>query len=101
MKEALARTKNNPKKRLNDVYDVCKTKKICEGGADLDTKKKDELGESIALALNKNNQTDSEQETSGDPPENEQAKDNFQATTMTGDADLTTSGQGRFDLLTK
>ncbi|OQV11983.1 DNA-directed RNA polymerase II subunit RPB1 [Hypsibius exemplaris] len=48
MKAALQSSRNNPKKRLNEVYDVCKSKKICEGGAELDTKKRDEMGESIA-----------------------------------------------------
>lgn len=42
MKEAITRTRGNPKKRLQMVYDVCKTKSICEGGADLDSKKPEE-----------------------------------------------------------
>ena len=46
MKDALSRSKGNPKKRLMMVYDVCKTKRICEGGADLDSKK-DEAGEAV------------------------------------------------------
>ncbi|GAU97819.1 hypothetical protein RvY_09050 [Ramazzottius varieornatus] len=46
MKEALSRSKGNPKKRLMMVYDVCKAKKICEGGAEIDSKK-DDAGEAV------------------------------------------------------
>lgn len=39
MKDAISRSRGNPKKRLQLVYDVCKAKSICEGGADIDSKK--------------------------------------------------------------
>ena len=42
MKDALQKTKGNPKKRMEEVYNVCKGRTICEGGPDLDTKKDEE-----------------------------------------------------------
>ncbi|XP_055335643.1 DNA-directed RNA polymerase II subunit RPB1-like [Paramacrobiotus metropolitanus] len=42
MKRAIALSKGNPKKRLQVVYDICKSKSICEGGAELDAKKPDD-----------------------------------------------------------
>ena len=32
-------TKDNPRKRLDEVYDLCKGKLVCEGGESLDTEK--------------------------------------------------------------
>ena len=36
MKEAVARTKGNHLKRLNMIADLCKAKKVCEGGDEID-----------------------------------------------------------------
>ena len=44
MKEAIQRSKGNPKKRLEVVYNLCKGRTICEGGTDLDTKKDENEG---------------------------------------------------------
>lgn len=38
MKDIIARSKGHPAKRLAHVYDLCKTRKICEGGDEMDTK---------------------------------------------------------------
>lgn len=42
--------KNNPRKRLTMIYDLCKTKSVCEGGEDIDQLKptKTEFGVDIA-----------------------------------------------------
>jgi len=46
MKDIIARSKGFPAKRLAAVYDLCRTRKICEGGDEMDTKlEKDETGE--------------------------------------------------------
>lgn len=39
MKEVMNETKGVPRKRLGHVYDLCKSKNICEGGEDIDIKK--------------------------------------------------------------
>ena len=36
MKEILARSKGQPRKRMAHVYDLCKGKNICEGGDEMD-----------------------------------------------------------------
>ena len=36
MAQILAKTKNQPKKRFQHVYDLCKAKNICEGGDVMD-----------------------------------------------------------------
>lgn len=38
MKEILSRSVGQPKKRLSHVYDLCRTKRICEGGDTIDKK---------------------------------------------------------------
>ena len=38
MKEILARSVGQPKKRLSHVYDLCRTRRICEGGDTIDKK---------------------------------------------------------------
>ena len=38
MLEVLARSVGQPKKRLSHVYDLCRTRRICEGGDTLDNK---------------------------------------------------------------
>lgn len=38
MKDIIARSKGHPAKRLAHVYDLCKTRKVCEGGDEMDTK---------------------------------------------------------------
>ena len=47
MKEIFSKSKGQPKKRMAHVYDLCKTKKICEGGDEIDIiqdRRKDEVG---------------------------------------------------------
>lgn len=39
IKEIVMKTKGQPRKRLTYVYDLCKGKKICEGGEDMDLAK--------------------------------------------------------------
>lgn len=39
IKEIIIKTKGQPRKRLTYVYDLCKGKKICEGGEDMDLTK--------------------------------------------------------------
>ncbi|XP_055313031.1 DNA-directed RNA polymerase II subunit RPB1 [Sitodiplosis mosellana] len=39
IKEVVMKTKGQPRKRLTYVYDLCKGKKICEGGEDMDLAK--------------------------------------------------------------
>lgn len=38
MKDILSKTKAYPRKRLVAVYDLCKSRKVCEGGDEMDTK---------------------------------------------------------------
>ncbi|KAJ7313222.1 hypothetical protein JRQ81_004502 [Phrynocephalus forsythii] len=38
IKDILAKSKGQPKKRLTHVYDLCKGKNICEGGEEMDNK---------------------------------------------------------------
>ncbi|KAH3803869.1 hypothetical protein DPMN_132139 [Dreissena polymorpha] len=38
MKDIIQRSKGHPAKRLAHVYDLCKSRKICEGGEEMDTK---------------------------------------------------------------
>ncbi|KAL4220549.1 DNA-directed RNA polymerase II subunit RPB1 [Mactra antiquata] len=38
IKDILVRSKGHPAKRLAHVYDLCKSRKICEGGDEMDTK---------------------------------------------------------------
>ncbi|XP_021238826.1 DNA-directed RNA polymerase II subunit RPB1-like isoform X2 [Numida meleagris] len=38
IKDILAKSKGQPKKRLTHVYDLCKGKNICEGGEEMDHK---------------------------------------------------------------
>lgn len=38
MKEILSKSQNQPHKRLQHIYDLCKGKKICEGGDIVDEK---------------------------------------------------------------
>ena len=38
MKEILHRSIGQPKKRLSHVYDMCRTRRICEGGDVIDKK---------------------------------------------------------------
>ena len=38
MKDILIRSKGFPSKRLAHVYDLCRTRKICEGGDEMDIK---------------------------------------------------------------
>ena len=44
IKEIVMKTKDQPKRRLSYVYDLCKRKKICEGGVDKEQKTKDDHG---------------------------------------------------------
>jgi len=37
VKEILSKTKHNPRKRLLNIYDLCKVKRICEGGDELES----------------------------------------------------------------
>ena len=36
VQEILGKTKNQPRKRMQHIYDVCKAKNICEGGDIMD-----------------------------------------------------------------
>ena len=38
MKDIIARSKGHPGKRLAHIYDLCKARKVCEGGDEMDTK---------------------------------------------------------------
>lgn len=38
MKEILSKSRDQPSKRLQHIYDLCKGKKICEGGDVVDDK---------------------------------------------------------------
>ena len=38
MKDILARSVGQPKKRLSHVYDLCRMRRICEGGDTVDKK---------------------------------------------------------------
>lgn len=38
IREVMIESRNNPRRRLNMVYDLCKSKKMCEGGDDIDLK---------------------------------------------------------------
>lgn len=38
IKDILAKSKGQPRKRLMHVYDLCKGKNICEGGEEMDNK---------------------------------------------------------------
>lgn len=38
IKDILAKSKGQPRKRLTHVYDLCKGKNICEGGEEMDNK---------------------------------------------------------------
>lgn len=47
IQEILMRTKNYPQRRMDHVYDLCKTKKVCEGGDEMqagDNKDKEKVG---------------------------------------------------------
>ena len=35
VQEILLRTKNYPQRRMDHIYDLCKTKKVCEGGDEI------------------------------------------------------------------
>ena len=35
-KEILTKTRNQPRKRFAHLYDLCKTRNICEGGEDME-----------------------------------------------------------------
>ena len=37
IKEIVMKSKGQPRKRITHVYDLCKGKKICEGGDEMDT----------------------------------------------------------------
>ena len=41
MKEAIADSKGNPRRRMALIYDLCKTKTVCEGGEEVEIKKED------------------------------------------------------------
>ncbi|XP_037032570.1 DNA-directed RNA polymerase II subunit RPB1 [Bradysia coprophila] len=43
IKEIIIKTKGQPRKRLTYVYDLCKGKKVCEGGEDMDLTKDAQL----------------------------------------------------------
>ena len=45
MKEVLSKSKNYPQKRLAAVYNLCKGRKVCEGGDEMDKKKDDNAEE--------------------------------------------------------
>lgn len=50
IKEILAETKNNPRKRLSHVYDLCKGKNICEDSGDSDLNKEgNEFDQELSL----------------------------------------------------
>ena len=36
IKDIVAKSKGQPRKRLAHVYDLCRTKKVCEGGEEMD-----------------------------------------------------------------
>lgn len=38
IKDILAKSKGQPRKRLTHVYELCKGKNICEGGEEMDNK---------------------------------------------------------------
>lgn len=38
MKEVLAKSKGQPRRRLQHIYDLAKTKRTCEGGDTMDKK---------------------------------------------------------------
>ena len=46
MKDVIARSKGYPAKRLAHIYDLCKGRKLCEGGDEMDTKLEKEAAES-------------------------------------------------------
>ena len=46
MKDILSKSKGQPKKRLAHVYDLCKGRKTCDGGDEMDKKNQDAAGES-------------------------------------------------------
>lgn len=45
VKDVINDTKNNPRKRLTFIYDLCKTKTVCEGGEDIDQLKPHQQGD--------------------------------------------------------
>lgn len=50
VKDAILLTRNNPRKRLTAIYDLCKTKTVCEGGEDIDQMKPQQSEFSIDIA---------------------------------------------------
>lgn len=38
IKDIVTKSKGHPRKRLAHVYDLCKSKRMCEGGDEMDTK---------------------------------------------------------------
>ena len=46
MKEIIKKSKNVPKRRLQHIYDLARTKSICEGGGGAD-KNHDDVGEDL------------------------------------------------------
>lgn len=45
VKNIISKTKLHPRKRLASIYDLCKGKKLCEGGDEFDKENQGENGE--------------------------------------------------------
>ena len=50
VKDILAKSKAQPRKRLGHIYDLVKGKRICEGGDEMEQTNPDELAENPAAA---------------------------------------------------
>lgn len=42
MKDIISKSKQYPQKRLANVYNLCKSRKVCEGGDEMERKKEAE-----------------------------------------------------------
>ena len=42
MKDIISKSKGHPRKRLSHVYDLCKSRKVCEGGDEMEKANMDE-----------------------------------------------------------
>lgn len=45
MKDIISKSKGYPQKRLAHVYNLCKARKVCEGGDEMEKKKNDNMEE--------------------------------------------------------
>ncbi len=51
MKEILSKTRTSPHKRLQYIYDMAKTKSICDGGDKLDKNFDQSLAEEVKVVI--------------------------------------------------